>query len=147
MLVLSELQCTFFHLPPSAVCNATCAFSSRRPLYNHQITDVQYSGLDEGPRAYVVPWEPGTLSTEEVANFLVGKVSPYKYLTGGVSFMEKIPRNAVSYHHLIYKIQRVKVQVLTFIFQSNRQERSFVTSSGIWPRKNWATPVTTTASY
>jgi 4-coumarate--CoA ligase len=50
----------------------------------------------EVPRAYVVR-RPGSKATEaDVAKWMEGKVAPYKRLTGGVVFVDAIPKNPVS---------------------------------------------------
>jgi 4-coumarate--CoA ligase len=51
---------------------------------------------DEAPRAFVVrqPTQAGKAVTEqEVKQFVEGKVVRYKRLTGGVTFVEAIPKN------------------------------------------------------
>jgi acyl-coenzyme A synthetase/AMP-(fatty) acid ligase len=49
------------------------------------------------PRAYVVrkPGEAGQgLDEEEVKGYLAGRLAKYKALTGGVRFVQAIPKNA-----------------------------------------------------
>ncbi|KAL5339936.1 hypothetical protein BJX70DRAFT_362323 [Aspergillus crustosus] len=57
-----------------------------------------FEGDEELPRAYVVR-RPGTgtgtaLTEEEVKDYLGGRLAKYKALTGGVRFVEAIPKNA-----------------------------------------------------
>lgn len=48
---------------------------------------------DERPRAYIV-LKPGQSATaEDIVEFVSGKVSPIKRITGGVVFLEAIPKN------------------------------------------------------
>ncbi|KAJ5203618.1 4-coumarate-CoA ligase 1 [Penicillium cinerascens] len=49
---------------------------------------------DEGPRAYIQTADHSSLSSTEIHRFMVDKVAPYKYLSGGVSFIPRIPRNS-----------------------------------------------------
>jgi len=46
----------------------------------------------EIPKAYVVRKPGSTVTEEDIINFLHGKVSTYKYLRGGVSFIDAIPK-------------------------------------------------------
>ncbi|CAD6239526.1 GSCOCG00008732001-RA-CDS [Cotesia congregata] len=48
----------------------------------------------EVPKAFVVLKPNQSVSTEDIQNFVKGKVSEYKELRGGVSFIKEIPRNA-----------------------------------------------------
>ncbi|KAK2764327.1 hypothetical protein FQN54_009019 [Arachnomyces sp. PD_36] len=48
---------------------------------------------DEAPRAYIVPKPNQTPSGEEIAKFISGKVSATKRITGGVVFIDSIPKN------------------------------------------------------
>lgn len=63
------------------------------------IADVAVVGVPdekcgEVPSAFVV-LQPGTqVSEEEVKSFVEPKVAPYKRLSGGVKFIDAIPRNA-----------------------------------------------------
>lgn len=48
---------------------------------------------DEFPRAYIT-LKPGKTSTEEeIVEYMRGKVAPTKRITGGVVFVDVIPRN------------------------------------------------------
>ncbi|KAK0085423.1 hypothetical protein PV325_005245 [Microctonus aethiopoides] len=47
----------------------------------------------EIPKAYVVLKSDETATEENIQNFVKGKVSEYKELKGGVSFIDEIPRN------------------------------------------------------
>ncbi|KAF7590508.1 hypothetical protein BBP40_002805 [Aspergillus hancockii] len=67
-------------------------------LRHPDIVDVGVIGVavnqDEGPRAYIQRAPNSNLSVAEVHEFLAEKVTPHKYLSGGVSFTPKIPRNS-----------------------------------------------------
>ncbi|XP_074115744.1 putative 4-coumarate--CoA ligase 1 [Cotesia typhae] len=63
------------------------------------VTDAAVVGVadprsGEVPKAFVVLKPNQSASTEDIQNFVKGKVSEYKELRGGVSFMKEIPRNA-----------------------------------------------------
>lgn len=48
---------------------------------------------DEFPRAYIT-LKPGKTATEDdIVNYMKGKVAPTKRITGGVVFIDVIPRN------------------------------------------------------
>jgi acyl-CoA synthetase (AMP-forming)/AMP-acid ligase II len=69
-------------------------------LDNSAITDVAVVGVtingEECPRAYVVP-NPATKVTEkEIAKWMETRVTRYKWLKGGVKFIDAIPKNPVS---------------------------------------------------
>lgn len=56
---------------------------------------------EEYPRAYVVR-KPGSTATErDVAQWLHGKVAPYKQLRGGVVFVDQVPKNPVSFYYSV----------------------------------------------
>lgn len=69
-------------------------------LEANEIIDVAVIGVrfkpdsdTESPRAYVVR-RPGTHITEEQVKRLISdKLAPYKQLTGGVVFMDEIPKS------------------------------------------------------
>lgn len=47
----------------------------------------------EKPRAYVQLKEPGGASPEEIQSWIQEKVARHKYLTGGVVFIEAVPKS------------------------------------------------------
>lgn len=51
----------------------------------------------ELPRAYIVPQKDTTarLTPEDVQQLIADRLASYKRLTGGVKFLEAIPRNAI----------------------------------------------------
>jgi AMP-binding enzyme C-terminal domain len=53
------------------------------------------SNEDEQPRAYVVPRQMGALSEVEVVKFVEARVAKVKRITGGVEFVDAIPKNPV----------------------------------------------------
>ncbi|GKZ34647.1 hypothetical protein AbraIFM66950_004961, partial [Aspergillus brasiliensis] len=48
---------------------------------------------DEAPRAYIVLKSGQTATEEDIVAFMDGKVSAIKRLTGGVVFVDAIPKN------------------------------------------------------
>lgn len=76
-------------------------------LEHPQLADAAVVGVtiqgEESPRAYVVVQqsEKGKLSEKDVADWLAGKVSRYKRLTGGVVFVDLVPKNPVSFLFLL----------------------------------------------
>ncbi|KAK4945642.1 hypothetical protein LTR10_015261 [Elasticomyces elasticus] len=65
-------------------------------LGNEAIADAGVTGItvdgQEMPRAYVVPQQKGNISTDNVQDFVAKKVAKHKRLTGGVKFVDEIPR-------------------------------------------------------
>nr|XP_026691236.1 4-coumarate--CoA ligase 1-like [Ciona intestinalis] len=66
-------------------------------LSNPKVADVGVTGIPdpeagEVPRAYVVR-KDGTLTEEELNNFVQSRVSKYKYLYGGIKFVNSIPKS------------------------------------------------------
>lgn len=51
----------------------------------------EYTG--EQPKAFVVPKPSSKLSPSQVADYVATKVARYKHLTGGVEFIDAVPRN------------------------------------------------------
>ena len=70
---------------------------------------------------------------------MVDKVAPYKYLSGGVSFIPRIPRNVVSglpfFHPHKVKLKR------------DRMVKSYVQSCESWPERNLGAPWVTTMEF
>ncbi|KAJ5806640.1 uncharacterized protein N7503_004242 [Penicillium pulvis] len=66
-------------------------------LEHPAIADVAVIGVtinhDERPRAYVVLNSGQSATSEEITSFMDGKVSATKRITGGVVFLETIPKN------------------------------------------------------
>lgn len=52
---------------------------------------------DEMPRAYVVRKPGSNVTGKEIADWLATKVSKHKRVTGGVVFVEGVPKNPVSF--------------------------------------------------
>lgn len=52
-----------------------------------------HSNDDERPRAYVVIKPDASANAEDITSFLDGKVSRIKRITGGVAFVDSIPKN------------------------------------------------------
>ncbi|ESN97367.1 hypothetical protein HELRODRAFT_85499 [Helobdella robusta] len=49
--------------------------------------------LGEKPRAYVVLKKDGSVREEELVRFVAGKVAAFKRLTGGVQFVQEVPKS------------------------------------------------------
>ncbi|KAI1820590.1 acetyl-CoA synthetase-like protein [Xylaria intraflava] len=66
-------------------------------LDNSAVADVAVVGVtingEEVPRAYVVPNPAVKASEKEIAKWLEPRVTRYKYLKGGVKFIDAIPKN------------------------------------------------------
>lgn len=63
------------------------------------IEDVAVLGVPderagEAPRAFVIRAASSTISEEDVAEFLKTRVASFKQLTGGVRFVNEIPKSA-----------------------------------------------------
>ncbi|XP_067011688.2 uncharacterized protein [Anabrus simplex] len=64
-----------------------------------QVTDAAVIGVPDEragqvPRAVIVPKKPGSLTEQEVKQFVAERVSDHKHLAGGVVFVESIPKSA-----------------------------------------------------
>ncbi|OAP60575.1 hypothetical protein AYL99_05577 [Fonsecaea erecta] len=67
-------------------------------LEHNEIVDVAVIGVktttdDERPRAYVVRAPGSRLTENDVVDFVKARVSTIKHLTGGVAFIDAIPKN------------------------------------------------------
>ncbi|KAI1453535.1 acetyl-CoA synthetase-like protein [Annulohypoxylon moriforme] len=66
-------------------------------LDNKGVTDVAVVGVtingEEAPRAYVVPNSEVKQTEQEIAKWMESRVVKYKWLTGGVKFVDTIPKN------------------------------------------------------
>jgi acyl-CoA synthetase (AMP-forming)/AMP-acid ligase II len=69
-------------------------------LERPDVADVAVIGVDidgeERPRAYIVRREGTNPSGKEIAAWVESRVAGYKRLTGGVVFVDMIPKNPVS---------------------------------------------------
>ncbi|KAF2799867.1 4-coumarate-CoA ligase [Melanomma pulvis-pyrius CBS 109.77] len=59
------------------------------------VVGMPIEGGSEVPRAYVVSRRNGTLSEDDVKDFVRGALAEYKQLRGGVRFVDELPKNAV----------------------------------------------------
>lgn len=57
------------------------------------VVGVPNDRLGEAPRAYVVPAEGATLDPQALIKHVADQVTPYKQLSGGVEFVEVLPKN------------------------------------------------------
>ncbi len=53
-------------------------------------------GEEEAPRAFVVPAPGATATKQDIFDFVSQRVSKIKWLTGGVAFVDSIPKAPVS---------------------------------------------------
>ena len=75
------------------------------------------SNNDERPRAYVVLKQDHTATAEDIVRFMDGKVSAIKRITGGVRFVDVIPKNPSG--KILRKILRDQAKV-----EMEREERA-----------------------
>lgn len=89
-------------------------------LTHPSVADAGVVGLSdsfdaqEKPRAYVQLNSPNAVSGNEIQEWIKSKVAKHKYLTGGVAFVNEIPKSAAG------KIQR---KVLREWAKKDRQQR------------------------
>lgn len=68
-------------------------------LQHDAVIDVAVIGIyaeekaTELPRAYIVPSEGHKPKKEEIDRWLQERTAPYKWLRGGIRFIEEIPRS------------------------------------------------------
>lgn len=65
-------------------------------LRHPQVADVGIIGVEdehagEVPRAYVV--RQGNVTEKELQEFMQSRVAPFKQLTGGIKFIDELPKN------------------------------------------------------
>lgn len=58
------------------------------------VVGVPHAKNGEAPRAFVVKKDESEVSEKEIQDFVAEKVVEYKELTGGVTFLSEIPKNA-----------------------------------------------------
>lgn len=58
------------------------------------VIGVPHEQWGEAPRAFIVKTPQADVSEKEVQDYVAGKVAVFKKLTGGVSFVDAIPKNA-----------------------------------------------------
>lgn len=68
------------------------------------VIGIPHPRLGEAPKAFVSLEKGKTATEEDIQNFVKGKVSEYKEINGGVSFIDEIPKNATG------KILRTKLK-------------------------------------
>ena len=49
--------------------------------------------MGEAPLAYIVRKETSDISSDDVLEFVASRSAPYKHLSGGVQFIDQIPRS------------------------------------------------------
>lgn len=70
-------------------------------LEHPNVADAAVVGVtiqgEECPRAYIVLREAIATTTDQITRYMQAKVSRHKYLTGGIVFVNAIPKNPVGY--------------------------------------------------
>ncbi|PFX14224.1 4-coumarate--CoA ligase 1 [Stylophora pistillata] len=84
-------------LLPNLECKVAPAELEALLISHQKIDDAAVIGVPdekagELPKAFVVP--KGDITPEEIADFIAQRVAPHKKLSGGVEFIEKIPKSA-----------------------------------------------------
>ncbi|VDN26343.1 unnamed protein product [Cylicostephanus goldi] len=80
-----------FQVPPAELEHIL----SKHPAISEAVVvGVPHERKGEVPKAYVVR-QSANLSEDEVKAYVAERVSPHKYLVGGVEFVEKIPKNTL----------------------------------------------------
>lgn len=57
------------------------------------VIGVPHPITGEAPKAFVVAKNHNSVDNKELENFVASRVVDYKRLTGGITFLESIPRN------------------------------------------------------
>jgi 4-coumarate--CoA ligase len=70
------------------------------------VIGVTHKAHGEVPKAFVVKKPGAEVTEQQISDYLKSKVAEYKYLRGGVSFVQEIPRSAAG------KIERKFLQSL-----------------------------------
>ena len=83
-------------------------YSSSCPIFPPILIFIFYSGEEELPRAYVAIQEAskGKASPQDIEHWIKSRVAKYKYLVGGVVFVQQVPKLASG------KIQRDRKSVV-----------------------------------
>lgn len=80
-----------FQVPPAEV---EAVVRSHSAVDDAAVIGIPHPIYGEVPRAYVVLKSGKDLNSEELQEFVAGKVASYKQLKGGVEFVSEIPKNA-----------------------------------------------------
>lgn len=57
------------------------------------VVGVPHPKTGEAPKAFVVTRNGSSITADEIKNYVASKVTSYKHLSGGVAFVESIPKN------------------------------------------------------
>lgn len=91
MLLITFINHVYTQVPPAEL---EAVLRTHPAVADAAVVGVADPRSGEVPKAFVVLKPNQSASTEDIQNFVKGKVSEYKELRGGVSFMKEIPRNA-----------------------------------------------------
>lgn len=80
-----------FQVPPAEL---EAVVRSHPNVSDAAVIGIPHPIYGEVPRAYVVPKKEKNINSEELQEFVAGKVASYKQLKGGVEFVSEIPKNA-----------------------------------------------------
>lgn len=65
-----------------------------RDVLDAAVVGIPYKQCGEVPKAFIVRRPGSSLNELQITDFMANRVSKYKHLTGGVQFIEKIPKSA-----------------------------------------------------
>lgn len=80
-----------FQVPPAELEEI---LRSHPDVADAAVVGISHVQNGEAPRAFVVKKENSNVSEKDIENFVAEKVVKYKQLTGGVQFLDAIPKNA-----------------------------------------------------
>lgn len=79
-----------FQVPPAELEEV---IRSHPDILDAAVVGIPHQRNGEAPKAFVVKRKESQLTEEEIERFVAGKVVDYKQLTGGVQFLDAIPKN------------------------------------------------------
>lgn len=80
-----------FQVPPAELEEI---LRSHPDVADAAVVGIPHPQNGEAPKAFVVKKENSNVTEEDIQDFVAGKVVKYKTLTGGVQFLDAIPKNA-----------------------------------------------------
>lgn len=80
-----------YQVPPAEL---EAVVRSHPEVNDAAVIGIPHPIYGEVPRAYVVPKKGKILNSEQLQEFVAGKVASYKQLKGGVELVNEIPKNA-----------------------------------------------------
>lgn len=79
-----------FQVPPAELEEV---LRSHPDVLDAAVVGVPHQRNGEAPKAFVVKRKESQVTEEDIKGFVAGKVVEYKHLTGGVQFLDAIPKN------------------------------------------------------